>query len=264
MVIPHHYWYVITSTNSKERKRITARWDLKFRRRLRAWEELEAVRLMDKLNSNTPCLTEKADALVWKASSNGLFNTAAVYNKLTSGQVLPATELIWKNVSPPKVKFFCWLVWKGRIKSRAYLQSLGLMDQNTRSDCVFCNEELESLNHVMLLCPVVWQVWSNLLKWWGMQWVSPQSVVGLLDWWRGIKWRKVEGIIWKVIPLATLWSVWKMRNECVFNGKQPLMVELLELIKTRVILWFKAESRDSFYSVQELVLNLQHVRQILC
>ncbi|KAF5933859.1 hypothetical protein HYC85_030030 [Camellia sinensis] len=95
-----------------ERKRITARWDLKFRRRLRAWEELEVVRLVDKLNSNTPCLTEKADALVWKASSNGLFSTAAAYNKLTSRQVLPATER--------------------RIKSRAYLQSLGLLDQNTR------------------------------------------------------------------------------------------------------------------------------------
>ncbi|XP_028106588.1 uncharacterized protein LOC114305656 [Camellia sinensis] len=69
-----------------ERKRITSRWDLKFRRRLRVWEELEVVRLMDKLNSNTPCLTEKADALVWKASSNGMFSTAAAYNKLTSGQ----------------------------------------------------------------------------------------------------------------------------------------------------------------------------------
>lgn len=122
---------------------------------MRAWEELEVERLMDKLNSSPPCLSEKADALVWKDSSSGKFSIAATYNKLLSGQALAVTEFIWKNVLPPKVKFFCWLVWKGRIKSKAYLHRLGLLNPITSSDCVFCNGELESLNHVMLLCHAV-------------------------------------------------------------------------------------------------------------
>lgn len=175
-----------------ERKKTTPRWDLRFRRRLWAWEELEVDRLIELLNSSPSILVDNANTLVWKASQSGMFNVAVAYNKITSGQDFNVSGFIWKNISPLKVNFFCWLVWKGRIKSRAYLQRLGILNHNARSECVFCTGEVETINHVMLLCPIIWQLWSNLLEWWGMQWVSPQNVEALLVLWRGFKWGKVE------------------------------------------------------------------------
>ncbi|CAL5392642.1 unnamed protein product [Camellia sinensis] len=147
-----------------ERKKTTSRWDMRFSRKLRAWEELEVDRLIELLNSSPSILVNKADTLVWKASQSGMFNVAVAYNKITSGQDFDVSGFIWKNISPPKLNFFCWLVLKGRIKSRAYLQRLGILSHNARSECVFCTEEIETINHVMLLCPVIWQLWSNLLE----------------------------------------------------------------------------------------------------
>lgn len=68
-----------------ERKKTTSRWDLRFRRRLWAWEELEVDRLIELLNSSPSILVDKANTLVWKASQSGMFNVAVAYNKITSG-----------------------------------------------------------------------------------------------------------------------------------------------------------------------------------
>ena len=42
------------------------------------------------------------------------------------------------------------------------------------------------------------------------------------------------------ITLLTPWMVWKMRNDCVFEGAQPLIHDLLVKIKEEARMWAKA------------------------
>lgn len=133
-------------------------------------------------------------------------------------------------------------------------QRIGILSHDARSNRVFCNGEMETLNHV------IWKIWTNLLSWWSLQW-QPLKML-LLDWWRCFIWRKFDNKVWDAIPMATFWSIWRMRNDCVFNGKQPMMEELCELIKIRVALWFKAHSSECLYSIQDLVDNSQRLRNI--
>ncbi|KAL7181996.1 hypothetical protein ACSBR1_040833 [Camellia fascicularis] len=51
-------------------------------------------------------------------------------------------------------------------------------------------------------------VWSSLVDWWGLQWVVPGTIGGLLDW-----------------------------NECVFSGSQPQLDLLSDRVKVRIALW---------------------------
>ncbi|KAL7211787.1 hypothetical protein ACSBR2_014614 [Camellia fascicularis] len=51
------------------------------------------------------------------------------------------------------------------------------------------------------------------------------------------------------MPCAILWSLWKLRNEAVFNGKQWQLEEFCELIKTRIAIWVKAHSKDCWYTM---------------
>ncbi|KAL7237853.1 hypothetical protein ACSBR2_004038 [Camellia fascicularis] len=132
------------------------------------------------------------------------------------------------------------LSWKRRIKTSNYLQRMGILENYTSLHCVFCNEEEETDNHVLLHCPFVWLVWSKIMRWWDVQWVIPKSVDELLLWWSGSKFKKLEKKIWRIIPFAVLWSVWKLRNDCIFNNAQPSLEELCELIKVRIAIWFKA------------------------
>ncbi|KAL7181678.1 hypothetical protein ACSBR1_040553 [Camellia fascicularis] len=90
----------------------------------------------------------------------------------------------------------------------------------------------------------------------------PGNVEGLLHWWMGFKWRKFEDRIWKVIPLAVMWSTWKLRNEVVFSGKQLCLAEFCELIMARVAFWVKAHSKGCSYSVQDIIRRLQQIRYV--
>ena len=71
---------------------------------------------------------------------------------------------------------------------------------------------------------------------------------------------KLEKKIWMVIPLATLWSIWRHRNECVFNEIQLDFEALCEIVKVRAALWIKASPLHVAASITDLVYNLQQVK----
>ncbi|KAL7183907.1 hypothetical protein ACSBR2_026141 [Camellia fascicularis] len=89
-------------------------------------------------------------------------------------------------------------------------------------------------NHLLLLCPFSSKVWSEIIDWWGLSWISLRSIQELLVWWYGRKFKNLGKTIWEALPLDVLWSLWRVRNEKVFNQKEPNWKELVELIKIRV------------------------------
>ncbi|CAL5330043.1 unnamed protein product [Camellia sinensis] len=167
---------------------------------------------------------------------------------------------IWNNCAPSKVQFFGWLACMARLKLLAFCKELVSLIGNANIVCVFCQNEIETVDHILLFCPFVWRLWSNIVKWWGLQWVLSGSVNGLLQWWFGCKMKKLEKKIWAVIPLAILWSIWKHRNDCVFSDIQPNWEELCDIVKVRVAMWIKASPMDAVFSVNDLVFNLQQVQ----
>lgn len=80
------------------------------------------------------------------------------------------------------------------------------------------------------------------------------------EWWAGYRCNKRLKVLWKIIPLAVLWSLWKQRNESLFNGTHVDLEKLCELIKIRIALWSRASSPSFCYSVNDIVFNLQNVK----
>ncbi|XP_028090713.1 uncharacterized protein LOC114290913 [Camellia sinensis] len=250
------------------RRNSEVEWNLNFRRSFFQWE-VEDLNRLKLLLSNAPVLRENmADALHWKADPSGYFTVSSAYKWCDNslGTVFKVSDLLWNNVSSPRAQFFGWLAWKGRLKTSSFLQRIRVLSDEANVSCIFCNEEVESVNHVLLLCPFVWKVWSHMLKWWGLQWAQPNTVNCLLDWWAGTKPKKQERVFWKAMPLAVLWSIWKLRNDCIFNDIHPNFEELCEVIKVRVAMWSKdAGSFCSGYSVIDIVNNLQQrVHSVRC
>lgn len=65
--------------------------------------------------------------------------------------------------------------------------------------------------------------------------------------------------VWKTLPLAVMWLVWRSRNDCVFNKVQPDWIALEDLIKARVALWVSSSLKGFNYSVHDVIYNLYQV-----
>ncbi|CAL5334586.1 unnamed protein product [Camellia sinensis] len=239
-------------------------WSLQFRRPLFSWE-VEEVGKLQQLTKDIPRLNDNlCDGVKWTASSSGVFTVASVRSWLQkkSGTSLQVPKMLWNNLAQPKAQFLCWLAWRGRVKSAVVLKRLGVLGGNANVACPFCHAAEESVDHLFVQCPEIWKVWGRLLQWWNLYWVSPATVDGVLSWWLGTKHRKLVKKIWVMVPVAMLWSTWRLRNEIVFKGHIPDMLELGELVKVRVGLWVRASLPSVHYSVHHIVENLSQV--LLC
>ena len=200
--------------------------------------------------------------MVWKSSNTGMFTVSSMYSLLRNedSTKIGLSELIWNNVAPHKVQFFGWLCWKERVKTAPYLQRIGVLSGQVNVSCLFCEEEEESLNHVLMYCPKVWRVWSDILNWWGIKWAIPGSIQSLLLWWQGARFKNLDRKLWDVLPFAVLWSIWKVRNLLRFEGIQPKWVDVCETIKIRTALWVKFNCKWVSYTVNDFVKNLHLIR----
>ncbi|KAI8570885.1 hypothetical protein RHMOL_Rhmol01G0073500 [Rhododendron molle] len=100
--------------------------------------------------------------------------------------------------------------------------------------CPCCSLIVETPEHLFLLCQFAWDVWSLILDWWHVRWVCPASLLDLFTWWLDFGFKNLEKFLWETTFHATIWSVWLVRNDIVFNNASWRVEDLRELIKTRV------------------------------
>ncbi|CAL5406054.1 unnamed protein product [Camellia sinensis] len=135
----------------------TLEWKFLFSRSLYAWEEEEVVRLQGVLR-DTHVLTDQAeDSCLWTANPSGSYSVGVSWKwwTMSKGPVVSAADMLWKNSAPPKVKFCSWLAWKGRLKTSMFLKRIGVLNSKASTVCLLCKKDEESMNHLLLSCPVL-------------------------------------------------------------------------------------------------------------
>lgn len=163
-------------------KKASGDWNLLFRRELFEWEKLEWLRLVSILSSCPSIRRKFNDYTRWVITASGTFSVSSLYfiSSLAGATHPILSKQVWSSVLPPKVQFFGWLAWKQKVKTAAFLQRIGILNGTSSMACSFSKNFEESVFHVLLHCPFVCEVWSTLLRWWGVEWAIPGSVEGVL------------------------------------------------------------------------------------
>ena len=81
--------------------------------------------------------------------------------------VLAHANLVWRSLTPPKSELLLWFLMVGKINTLDKLSRLKIM-QGVDTNCVLCQQEEESVNHLFFYCPFTWNVWSAFLSRWGV------------------------------------------------------------------------------------------------
>ena len=169
--------------------------------------------------------------IAWIGEGNGLLFARSAYRGHFVGrtEVAGATK-IWKSRAPSTCKFFAWLAFMNRCWTSDRLAKRGLPHQEA---CPFCDQEEESINHILLTCVFARMVWAEICQALGkLEWV-PSEHDSLTSWVchkSGTNKGSTKDL--RTIIGLTLWELWKHCNVLygLMNFLYTLMIGLLSIL----------------------------------
>jgi hypothetical protein len=198
------------------------------------WDLVQEVVLQPEVN----------DVHKWKLEASGEFSTKSAYEAFFFGAILfEPSKLIWSNWAPRKCKFFLWLVAHNRCWTADRLARRGLPHPE---HCPFCDQEDETIEHLLCSCVFSRQFWHQLLHRFGLPDVAPQpSTTRFFAWWQqaGSSFNKEVGQGFNSLVMLGAWILWKQRNNIVFNGVSPRLDRALLLAQDEADHWLLAGAK---------------------
>jgi hypothetical protein len=213
-----------------------------WRRRLFVWKEELIVGLRVALPSLV--LSDVEDDWSWLPGEMGMFSVHSVY--FTLGLVLPPVVVfsefelevfsnMWKSPAPSKVLAFSWKLLRNRIPTKSNLLIRGVLNEVGGLNCVHCHGREEDVCHLFIFCDFASKVWNAIFRWLGIILVLPPDLFILFDYFTAAAPTKKMGKGFALIWHATVWSIWRSRNDLSFaNG----VVDVLKVVDDiKVLSW---------------------------
>ncbi|KAK9000742.1 hypothetical protein V6N11_081230 [Hibiscus sabdariffa] len=127
-------------------------------------------------------------------------------------------RLVWSKLAPPKVEAFLWKTIKGRLPVGTELLKHNI-NVPWSGKCILCSREAETVSHLLCHCHVASKVWQKWCEVWNICLVMPGDLSGFLRWWNSKPTFPSLKVVWKMIFYETIWTIWRCRNEALFNAK---------------------------------------------
>jgi hypothetical protein len=126
-------------------------------------------------------------------------------------------QWLWKSKCIPKMKFFCWLVLSDIINTRNMIKRRNFI-LNSGYSCPICDTPPEeTVEHLFFHCPFSEECWSNL----NLNWPMIGTRLQIIE--QGKAQRKDP--LFMEVFIVTAWSIWKERNNMLFNNITPTVEE---------------------------------------
>ncbi|KAK2659387.1 hypothetical protein Ddye_005920 [Dipteronia dyeriana] len=124
-------------------------------------------------------------------------------------------------------------------------------------DCPLCKSNPEAVDHLFLLCPWSWELWTSCKQWWEVSSCTSKSISEWLHSWNGLCPSLNRKRVWNTLFFAIVWTIWEAHNNEVFKDKAANLSVSLDSVKFRVTWWFKNFSSGSDVAVTLLMLDLK-------
>ncbi|GJN13726.1 hypothetical protein PR202_gb00464 [Eleusine coracana subsp. coracana] len=141
----------------------------------------ELSRLCDCLENFA--LTDQEDRYVRNLDASGHYSSRSAYKAYFNGSVVfEPWKRLWKTWTPAKCKLFLWLAIRNKCWTADRLANRGL---DHPEKCPLCDQEEETIQHLLTTCVVAREVWYKLLQPLGLVSSAPRRwELSFVDWWR--------------------------------------------------------------------------------
>ena len=189
-----------------------------------AWEEIKKLspRALD------------SDSIWWKHSRTGVYSVKSAWDVIRPrNPQVPWYKLVWGLKHISKCSFILWLALHNKLATKLRLLSWGMVND---ANCIFCHSASESIDHLYFACPFTNAIWQHLLAFFQIHRLP-------LRWRREISWftRRTRGKTRRantrrVLLAATVYWIWRERNDAIFERKPPSADMVIRQIKHYVLL----------------------------
>ncbi|GKV27934.1 hypothetical protein SLEP1_g37047 [Rubroshorea leprosula] len=226
-------------------------WRVEWRRGTIGHEKNEEE-LLEKMLEGVHLKEGVGDVWKWIHEMEGKYVVKIAYDLASTECVLEdqMCKLVWCSWVPSKVVFFGWRLRLNRLPTKENLQKRGIQLQEGVF-CDHCNGTVEEVNNLFCVCYKAWLVWAQVLSWWGVESVLPNTVVGMTDFFLcGLG--RIDGKeMGSCIFLVVAWYLWYRCNAQVFRKDEGLIENLLERVQVKTFLWIKSKVNGCVFSFHE-------------
>jgi|UniRef100_A0A2N9G010 hypothetical protein len=147
-------------------------WELNFSQNVQDWELESLNSFMDLVYSLT-IDGNGMDKLCWNRMEQRGFSVESFYRCLSPSHSRFPWKDIWKPKVPSRVAFLIWTAVLGKLPTIDNLRKRKMVLVNR---CCMCKANEESVDHLLLHCPLAKELWDSVLSLFGVSWVMPCQV----------------------------------------------------------------------------------------
>ncbi|XP_071695414.1 uncharacterized protein [Rutidosis leptorrhynchoides] len=196
------------------------------------------------------------DSWEWKSHSSRVFTTHTFTSMLNESclqniSLHPAT--MRNNLIPLKVGI---LIWRAKLKRLPV--HFELDKRGVDLDSVMCpnyNNEVETVEHMMLTCPRIKDLWNRVFKWVNMNTFAYSCFDDMFNGTLQRPNAKPNSNVWQAIEWVTGYMIWRNRNLKVFENKEWNGPMTINEIQAKRFLWISSRSKKSKIDWNQWLLN---------
>jgi hypothetical protein len=224
-------------------------WHVTFVRNFNDWELDIIASYLGLLQSHLPS-RKVDDGLRWNLKKKGIFDVQSLYTALRESPTIAFPwKSIWRTKAPRMACFFVWTAAWNKILTSENLSNRGY----TLTSRCCCNGE--TIDHLLLHCPVAGVLWSWIFQAFGVHWALSGTIADLLfSWWNGLG--RHSSDIWNIVPVCLMWTIWKERNQRTFEDVSILDRQILEGFILTLFDWSRVWGFSNSTSISNFISSL--------
>jgi len=207
-----------------------------------AWEE-DSVRECSTLLVNVILQENIQDSWRWLLDLTHGYSVCGTYRFLTSvEEPMAASDYndVWHKLVPTKVSIFARRLLQNRILTRADLVRR-LVLQPQENLCGGGCGNIETMDHLFPGCNIFRKVWHLILHWLGISFACPVLIRDQYTQFTHLAGMPRASYSYlKVIWHASIWAIWKDRNNCIFKNTIINPNSILDKVKQTSFLWLSS------------------------
>ncbi|XP_071700605.1 uncharacterized protein [Rutidosis leptorrhynchoides] len=187
---------------------------------------------------------KQCDTWVWKFNFNAQFtcnSLSSMLDELSAVAHNNTEPTIINKLIPQKIGIFMWRAIKNKLPVRSELDKRGIDLHSTR--CPVCDEDIESLQHILLKCKVASEVWELIRKWWNFDMIRFVSIPELSKASSPSRSSSIDSFIWQAVVWVSSYLIWKNRNDHVFGNTTLSPPKIVSDIQSRCFEWINCRSK---------------------